>query len=526
MKWRSGRCCLSVVVLLAATRPVSLDFLHHNSPTPEKYLLETMGGGIALLDYNGDGLLDVFFVNGAALPSLRRDEDKYWNRLYRQNPDSTFTDVTAAAGLSQAGQAVYGMGVATGDFDNDGFMDLYITGYPRCALYRNNGDGTFSDVTDRAGVAGGGWAASAGFFDYDRDGHLDLFVTRYLDWSLAQHIRCGLPTPSYCNPDRFAPVSNILYRNRGDGTFEDVSRAAGIGAHKSKGLGVAFSDYDDDGWPDVFVASDGVPQLLFRNNRDGTFRECAIEAGVALSDDGKTYAGMGADFGDYDNDGRADLVVTNLAGEIYALYHNQGSGLFRYSSLTTGLARVTARSSGWGVRWADFDNDGWKDLFVAQGHVLDNIEQIDAARRYKEPPALIRNVNGRFQLQPLEGAAAVAGRGAAFGDLDNDGSIDVVVGILGDRPLVFRNAPAGNHWLILQLTGTRSNRDAFGANVEVNGQVGYVTSAGSYLSANDARLHFGLGSQRTATVRIRWPSGLVQLLENVEAGQVLNVEEP
>lgn len=418
------------------------------------------------------------------------------------------------------------MGVATGDIDNDGWTDLYITGYPRCALYRNNGDGSFSDITERAGVAGEGWAASAGFFDYDRDGNLDLFVTRYLDWSFAKHIRCGSALPSYCNPDRFAPVSNILYRNRGNGTFEDISRASGIGAHTGKGLGVAFCDYDQDGWPDVFVANDGVAQLLFHNNGDGTFRERALEAGVAYSDDGKAYAGMGTDFGDYDNDGRADLVVTNLAGEIYALYHNEGGGLFRYSSLTTGLARITAGSSGWGVRWADFDNDGWKDLFLAQGHVLDNIERLEAARRYKESPALIRNLNGQFQTERLEGVTAVAGRGAAFGDLDNDGSMDVVVGILGEKPLVFRNAPSSNHWLILRLAGNRSNRDGVGASVRVNGQVGYASSAGSYLSANDARLHFGLGSKRTATVEIRWPSGAVQELQNVEADQVLVVKEP
>ncbi|MBI3472186.1 MAG: CRTAC1 family protein [Candidatus Solibacter usitatus] len=517
---------LWALMAAALVSPAGLDFIHRHSPTPQKYLLETMGGGVALLDFDNDGLLDVFLVNGAELPSLRRDQPAYWNRLYRQKPDHTFVDVTERAGISQAGQRIYGMGVAAGDYDNDGYTDLYVTGYPRNQLFHNNGDGTFTDVTDRAGVAAAGWSASAGFFDFDNDGKLDLFVTRYLDWDLARTLTCGVGFAVYCNPDRFAPVSSILYRNLGDGRFRDVSQTSGIAAAKGKGLGVAFEDYDGDGFTDVFVANDQVPQLLFHNNRDGTFTECALDAGVALSDDGKTYAGMGADFGDYDNDGLPDLIVTNLATDVYALYHNEGRGLFRYTSLATGLGALSVRSSGWGVRWLDFDNDGWKDLFVAQSHVIDNIDRIDPSRRYKEPPALIRNAHGRFERAELPGALPVAGRGAAFGDLDNDGAMDVVMTALGERPLVFRGPPGKNHWLIVQLTGTRGNRDGYGAKVRINGQYGYATAAGSYLSSSDKRLHFGLGEAREARVEIRWPSGRSQIVEHAAVDRVLAVKEP
>ena len=343
-------------VVLDAAHPPGLDFVHRNSPTSQKYLIETMGGGVALLDYNNDGLLDVFFVNSGRLDDpvklparFSRAEPAYWNRLYRQNPDGSFSDVTKAAGLDRAGDGNYGMGVATGDYDNDGFTDIYVTSYGRNVLYHNNGDGTFADVTARAGVEGGGWSASAGFFDYDNDGKLDLFVTRYLDWDLGRNIVCGARYPIYCRPDKFAPVSSILYHNNGDGTFTDVSRESGIGAVKGKALGVAFNDYDADCFPDVFVANDGMEEFLWHNNGNGTFTNRALEAGVALSDDGKAYSGMGVDFNDYDNDGRPDILVTNLATEVYALYHNDGNGLFSYVSLPTGLGALSSRSSGWGV---------------------------------------------------------------------------------------------------------------------------------------------------------------------------------
>ena len=351
--------------VLEITRPASVNFVHRNSPTSQKYLIETMGGGVALLDYNNDGLLDIILVNSGRLddpvrlPSqFARSDPAYWNRLYRQNRDGTFTDVTAAAGLARAGEANYGMGVATSDYDNDGFTDLYVTSYGHNILYHNNGNGTFTDVAARAGVAAGGWSTSAGFFDYDNDGKLDLFVTRYLEWDIGHNILCGANFRIYCRPDKFGAVASILYHNNGDGTFRDVSRESGIGAVPGKSLGVAFNDYDNDGFPDVFVANDGMEQFLWHNNGNGTFTNRALEAGVALSDDGKAYSGMGVEFADYDNDGRPDLVVTNLATEVYALYHNEGKGVFRYASLPAGLAALSMRSSGWGVGWRDFDNDG------------------------------------------------------------------------------------------------------------------------------------------------------------------------
>jgi hypothetical protein len=512
-------------ILLRPERPATIKFVHRNTPSPQKYLIETMGGGVALLDYNNDGLLDVFFVNSGRAGSPRSDPS-YWNRLYRQDRGGTFTDVTARAGLGAAGDGNYGMGVATGDYDNDGFTDLYVTSYGRNVLYRNNGDGSFTDVTARAGVQGGGWSASAGFFDYDNDGRLDLFVTRYLAWDIEHNILCGVNFRIYCRPDKFDGTESILYHNEGAGRFRDTSRASGIAAAKGKALGVAFNDYDNDGFADIFVANDGMEQFLFHNNGDGTFTNRAIEAGVALSDDGKAYSGMGVDFADYDNDGRPDIVVTDLATEVYALYKNDGSGLFRYVSLPTGLGLLSARSSGWGVGWRDFDNDGWKDLFVAQSHVMDNIELVAPGVPYKEVPLLAKNVNGKLERVPIEGAEAVAGRGAAFGDLDGNGTVEVVMAVLGDAPVIFRNARSGNHWLIVSLVGSRSNRDGFGAQVTVNGQSGYANSAGSYLSANDKRLHFGLGQAKEASVEVRWPSGRAQKLEQVAADRVVIVREP
>ena len=497
-------------------------FRHENSPAPEKYLVETMGGGVALLDYNNDGLLDIFLVNSGSLTN--RSEPKYWNRLYRQNRDGTFTDVTKAAGLADAGNGNYGMGVAAADYDNDGFTDLYVTSYGKNVLYHNNGDGTFTDVTQKAGVAGGGWSASAGFFDYDKDGHLDLFVTRYMEWDVKHSKSCQKQT--YCPPGEFPATTNILYHNRGDGTFEDVSEKSGIAAKRGRALGVAFNDYDGDGFPDIFVANDGMEQFLFHNNGNGTFSERALEAGVSLSEDGKPYAGMGVDFRDYDNDGRPDIIVTNLAKQIYAVYHNDGNGSFSYRSLQAGLGTLSAGSSGWGMRLEDFDNDGWKDLFVAQSHVMDNVEQIDPSLRYLEPPLLAINHNGRFERADAGTSQAVAGRGAAFGDLNNDGWMDVVMTLLGGRPMIFRNRGGSAHWLTLNLHGTRSNRDGLGAIVRVNGQTQYAQTAGSYQSASDKRVHFGLGAAHTATVEILWPSGTDQNLGEVSVDRFIDVQEP
>ncbi len=513
--------------------PRGLDFVHFNSPTPQKYLIETMGGGVAVLDYNNDGLPDLFFVNSGELVNhmetpekFARHEPKYWNRLYRQNHDGSFTDVTKAAGLSGAGDGNYGMGVAVADYDNDGYPDIFVTSYGSNVLYHNNGNGTFTDVTAKAGVAGGGWSASAGFLDYDNDGRLDLFVTRYMEWNTKQSKVCNGEYRTYCPPIDFPTTTNLLYHNNGDGTFTDVSAGSGIGRVKGRSLGVAFNDYDGDGYTDIFVANDGMQQFLFHNNKDGTFSERALEAGVALSDDGSPYAGMGVDFRDYDNDGRPDLIITNLAKQIYAVYHNEGNGSFAYRSLETGIGTLSAPSSGWGVRFEDFDNDGRKDLFIAQGHVLDNVERIDPSKHYRELPLLAMNRGERFERADSGASAAVAGRGLAIGDLNNDGSTDAVIGVLGGHPLIFMNQGSSAHWLTISLRGTRSNRDGAGAIIRANGQTQYASTAGSYLSASDKRIHFGLGSSTTATIEVIWPSGTRQQLKDVPVDRFMEIDEP
>jgi hypothetical protein len=525
---------LATAAPLLEVKPLrGIDFILQNSPTPHKYLIETMPAGAAFFDFNNDGLLDIFLVNGGKIANtLRvpenfyRGDPRYWNRLYRQNPDGSFTDVTQRAGLANAGNGNYGMGVAVGDYDNDGLADLYVTSYGKNVLYHNNGDGTFTDVTAKAGVAGGGWSVSAGFFDYDNDGHLDLFVTRYMEWDADHNKICGGDWRTYCPPAEFPATTCILYRNRGDGTFEDVSQPSGIAAKKGRALGVAFADYDGDGFTDIFVANDGMQQYLFHNNGDGTFTECALESGAALTADGKGLSGMGTVFQDYDNDGRPDVLVTVLPRELYGLYHNDGGGSFGYQSLETGLGALTSGSSGWGVGLEDFDNDGWKDLFVAQSHVLDNVQQIDASLRYKEVPLLAINHHGRFERADSGVTTPLAARGAAFGDVNNDGWMDVLITTLGGPPVLLLNrASGGNHWLSITLRGTHSNRDGYGARVNVNGQTRFATSAGSYACANDKRLHFGLGSAEKATVEIVWPSGARQVLNDVRADQFLEVRE-
>ena len=526
---------------MAAAAPIfevkplkGIDFLLQNSPTPRKFLIETMPGGIALLDYNNDGLLDIFMVNGGRITeglhvpeNFERNNSRYWNRLYRQNRDGSFTDVTEAAGLANAGNGNYGMGVAIGDYDNDGYPDIFVTSYGKNILYHNNGDGTFTDVTAKAGLAGGGWSVSAGFFDFDNDGKLDLFVTRYMEWDADHNKICGGEWHTYCPPNAFPATTCLLYRNRGDGTFEDVSERSGIAAKKGRALGVAFADYDGDGFTDIFVSNDGMQQYLYHNNGNGTFTECALESGVALTIDGKGLSGMGTVFQDYDNDGRPDVFVTVLPRELYGVYHNDGGGAFTYQSLETGLGAITSGSSGWGVGLEDFDNDGWKDLFVAQSHVLDNVQQIDASLRYKELPLLAMNHNGHFERAESGAPTPLAARGAAFGDINNDGRIDVVISTLGGPPVLLLNrCDSANHWLSIALRGTRSNRDGYGAHVSVNGQTRFATSAGSYLCSSDKRLHFGLGSAQKVTVEILWPSGVKQLMTDVHADQFLEVREP
>ena len=526
------------------TQAFGIAFQHENSATSNKYLIETMGGGVALLDYDNDGRLDIFFTNGAKIddpmPSGKmpdKSDRKFWNRLYHQNADGTFTDVTEKAGLTGAQQNYYAMGVAVGDYDNDGFEDIYVTGYGGNTLYHNNGNGTFTDVTKTAGVAAGGWSASAGFFDYDNDGKLDIFVTRYLDWSFKTNRYCGEQKPgyrAYCHPDNYDGVTNILYHNNGDGTFTDVSQKAGIANPSGKGLGVTFADYDGDGFTDIFVANDSVQCFLYHNNGNGTFSEVGLLAGVGYNEDGKAFAGMGADFSDFDNDGRPDVVVTDLSNERYMLFRNNGDGTFRDVTNASGVGAATLAFSGWSTHLFDFDNDGWKDIFVAQGHVMDTIQLTSPNLKYLQPPLLLRNEGGHFKRVILGPAFQTewAGRGAAFGDIDNDGDIDVVMSNVGQKATVLRNDGGNrNNWLGITTIGKKSNRDGIGSRVKVvsvSGLTQYFTvnTAVGYQSASDKRLIVGLGADSTAKlVEIRWPSGIVQRLENVKAGQMLKVTE-
>ena len=554
---RRAVVCLAAAALMAATllagdaryaditASSGITFTHANSATSNKYLIETMGGGVALADFDNDGRLDVFFTNGAALQDpmpagARPDKSdrRFWNRLYRQRADGTFEDVSEKAGVTGMPQNQYGMGVAAGDYDNDGFADLYVTSYGRNTLYHNERNGTFRDVTAAAGVGGEGWSASAGFFDADNDGRLDLFVTRYVVWDFEKNPYCGEKKAghrAYCHPDNYEPIANLLYRNNGDGTFTDVSAKAGIADAKGKGLGLAFADYDGDGQTDVYVANDSFQSFLFRNTGSGAFAEVGLLAGVGFTEDGKTFAGMGVDFADYDNDGHPDLVVTDLSNERYRLFRHNADGSFRDLTNLSGVGGATLPFSGWSTRFVDYDNDGWKDIFAAQGHVMDTIAKTSPNLSYLQPPLLLRNEQGRF-VRVTPGPIferAWAGRGAAFGDLDNDGDTDIVVSNVGQSGLVLRN-DGGNAsgWLRLDLTGRTSNRDGIGARVRVvpvSGPTQHFTvnTAAGYLSASDKRLLIGLGRAGAAKlVEIRWPSGIVQTLHDIAAGQVVNATEP
>jgi enediyne biosynthesis protein E4 len=536
---------VSSVQFTDATKAAGIAFTHRNSATSNKYLLETMGGGVALLDYDNDGRLDIFLTNGAKIddpmPAGRqpdKSDPSFWNRLYHQTADGTFVDVTEKAHLTGMPQNRYGMGVAVGDYDNDGFEDLYVTSYGANTLYHNNGDGTFTDVTSPAGVAGGGWSVSAGFLDYDNDGRLDLFVTRYVDWTFQNNRHCGGNEPgyrSYCHPDNFEGMSNLLFHNNGDGTFTDVSAASGIAKSTGKGLGVSFADYDNDGFTDVYVANDSVQCFLFHNERNGTFSEVGLIAGVGFNEDGKAFAGMGVDFADYDNDGRPDVIVTDLSNERYMLFRQNPDGSFRDVTNQRGLGGATLSFSGWSTRLFDYDNDGWKDLFVAQGHVMDTIEKTAPNLKYLQPPLLLRNESAHFVRVDAGDVfqQTWAGRGAAFGDLDNDGDVDIVLSNVGQNAVVLRN-DGGNkqHWLQIRTVGTKSNRDGIGCRVKVVtasglGQYFTVSPAVGYLSASDRRLTVGLGADGSAaSVEIRWPSGIVQKFDNVKAGQMLTATEP
>jgi hypothetical protein len=523
------------------TAQSGVQFRYMASHGTRKYLLETMGPGVALFDYDNDGRLDLFVVNGAPLADPtppgtipQKAGPAYWNRLYHQKKDGTFEDVTEKAGLQGAG---YGMGVAVGDYDNDGYEDLYVTAYGGNKLYHNNGDGTFTDVTEKAGVGAGGWSSSAAWVDLDGDGLLDLVVVRYLKWDF-DDVWCGEHKEgyrSYCHPDIFQPMAPLVFHNDGKGRFTEISQKIGL-SRPGKGLGIAVADYDGDGHIDVFVANDSMVEFLYHNKGDGTFEELGLSAGVAVDGDGRTYAGMGVDFADYNNDGYPDIVVTNLANQNYALYENNGDGTFSYASLSSGVSRMTLTHSGWGVRFLDFDNDGWKDLLIAQGHDLDTIELNFPTLRYREPLLLARNTGHGFvdvsaQSGPVFEQRWVA-RGLAVGDIDNDGRLDAVVTNNEGPIYILRNeTEPQQHWLGLTLVGHKSNRDGIGASIKVTTASGSqwvtVTTSSSYLSASDKRAHFGLGTNEKAiSIEIRWPSGIVQTLQNVAADQFLRVDEP
>ncbi|PYU31413.1 MAG: RNA-binding protein [Acidobacteria bacterium] len=500
-----------------------------------------MGSGVALFDYDNDGRLDIFLVNGAPLgdPTPKgtipqKAGPKYWNRLYHQRQDGTFEDVTEKAGLQGVG---YGMGVAVGDYDNDGYEDLYVTAYGGNKLYHNNGDGTFTDVTEKAGVGGGGWSTSAAWVDLDGDGLLDLVVLRYLQWDF-NDTWCGERKEgyrAYCHPDAFHPITQLVYHNDGNGHFTEISRTIGL-AEPGKGLGIALADYDGDGHIDIFIANDSMAEFLYHNKGDGTFEEVALVSGVAVDGEGHTYAGMGVDFADYNNDGKPDLVVTDLANQMYALYRNNGDGTFTYDSYPSGIGRMTMTHSGWGIRFLDYDNDGWKDLLITQGHDLDTIELTFPNLRYREPMLLARNTGKGFvDVSANAGAVfhqAWVGRGLAIGDIDNDGRLDAVVTTNDGPAYILRNETSTqNHWLTLKLVGHKSNRDAIGAEVKVVTKIGAqfatVTTASSYLSSSDKRIHFGLGAETVAeTIEIHWPSGTVQTLKAVPGDQIVQIDEP
>ena len=516
-----------------------IHFTLKNSISPNRYSIETMTDGVALFDYDNDGLLDIFFTNGATIPSLDKTDSSFSNRLFRNNGDGTFTDVTEKAGLAGIG---YSMGVAAGDYDNDGYVDLYVTGVNHNQLFHNNGNGTFTDVTDKAGVAGivpgigKAWAVTAGWFDYNNDGLLDLLVVNYLNYDVKTASLCSVQKlRTYCSPNDFQGTPNILYRNNGDGTFTDVSASSHIGQYVGKGMGVAFADYDGDGLTDIFVSNDTYPNLLLHNNGDGTFTDEAMDAGVAYNEMGKTVAGMGAEFRDMNNDGLPDIFHTAMFGDAFPLYENMGKGQFNDVTSVSGLTAETGSLTAWGTGAFDFDNDGLKDLFTANSAILDNSLEIEH-RPFRLPNTIFRNI-GNLKFENVSGTAgpsfavAAAHRGAAFGDLNNDGKVDVVVTVLNGAPEILMNRTAShNHWILLKLVGVRDNRDGLGTKVKITtahgSQYDEATTAVSYNSSSDKRVHFGLGEDTVIDrIELSWPTGVKQILTHVKADQILTIKE-
>jgi hypothetical protein len=516
-----------------------INFVLNNSISPHRYSIETMAGGVAVFDYDNDGLLDIFFTNGAEIPSLDKSNPTFSNRLFHNNGDGTFTDVTSKAGLAGIG---YSMGVAAADYDNDGFVDLYVTGVNHNQLFHNNGDGTFTDVTSKAGVTGvipgigKAWSITAGWFDYNNDGLLDLLVINYLNYDLKTAASCSTnKIATYCSPVDFQGLPNILYRNNGDGTFTDVSATSHIGQYVGKGMGVAFADYDGDGFTDIFVSNDTFPNLLLHNNGDGTFTDKAMTAGTAYNEMGKTVAGMGTDFRDLDNDGRPDIFHTAMFGDSFPLYRNSGDGQFEDATSAAGLTLPTVRITGWGTGGYDFDNDGLKDLFTANGAILDNSMEVEH-RPFPLPNSLFRNL-GNLTFADVSATAGQSflapapHRGAAFGDFNNDGKVDIVVTVLNGSPeLLMNRTDNHNHWIILKLVGVKDNRDGLGTKVKITTTLGSqyneATTAVGYNSSSDKRVHFGLGDAALIDkIELSWPTGVKQTLTNVKVDQVLTITE-
>ena len=522
----------NTVQFVDVTQAAGITFRHNDGSSGEKYYLEPTGAGAAFFDYDNDGDLDIYFVNGANLPGATSEKPPR-NTLYRNNLDGTFTDVTDIVGV---GDTNYGLGCCVGDYDNDDNQDLYITNFEANVLYHNNGDGTFSDVTQKAGVGDERWGSCCAFADYDNDGDLDLFVSNYVVFNLEENPICssrGIRV--YCGPETYDSVPDILYRNNGDGSFTDVTESAGL-YNAGKGFGVVWGDYDNDGDLDLFVANDTTPNFLYCNNSDGTFAEMAMMAGVALSESGMAFNGMGANFGDYDNDGYLDIIVTNFQDQTTSLYRNTHDGFFFDVTFTSGIGEQTLPYLEWGVDLFDFDNDGDLDIFTANGHVDDNIEQFDPIGTYNQQNQLFRN-NGNGTFSDSSNMAGpgllikTVSRGAAFGDYDNDGDIDILVTNVNQPPILLRNDGGNkNNWLMIKTVGVKSNRDGIGARITISAggkmQIREIKSGSSFLCQSDMRAFFGLGkSDMIDLVEIRWPSGIVEKIEKVKINQIITIVE-